>query len=287
MKQKPLNTPREKFTIIDNLVLDKLMPTMSGNEFKILMLIIRSTIGWQKEEDQLSYSQIQKRTGIKSKTTIGSCLNSLKEKQYIIEIRHNDQWEANTYALNTEFEIDTSPVSKNGHTKESIKENKTNKDIAAYGAPPPPETFEVEKPFPNGKQANGSLSGASNGVNVSVPPAKSKPAKKEPSLHQQLMKAYQDVLGYPIPNGAKEGKGAKKILSAGYTIEQVVDCYRQTKKDDWWKDKHLSLMSLCERLGPFVKQQNGRTDYATMDIEAENERMNAHLPPLPSLEELL
>jgi len=183
----------------------------------------------------------------------------------------HDQGGANDYALNDEFSIpENEPVSKNGqgtvskngqgtvskngHTKESNKNNIERKDIDAIASFSPPPV-----------NSNGSQT----------------PSKKQPSAHQQLMKSYQDALGYKIPHGAKEGKAAKQILQDGYTIEQVIGCYQKVKSDKFWKSKHLSLVKVYEELGQYCLNGNGHL--ATMsddDIAAENERMNAHLPPL-------
>ena len=42
------------FTVFDNAVLDIVMPTLSGSEWKLLSFVIRKTIGWQKNADALS-----------------------------------------------------------------------------------------------------------------------------------------------------------------------------------------------------------------------------------------
>lgn len=69
-----------------------------------------------------------------------------------------------------------------------------------------------------------------------------------PSDHQHLLAAYQEALGYRIPNGGKEGAAAKKILADGYTLDQVISVYRQLKSG-YWADKHLSLHKVYEELG--------------------------------------
>lgn len=66
--------------------------------------------------------------------------------------------------------------------------------------------------------------------------------------HPRLMAAYQEALGYKIPNGAKEATAAKKILAAGYTVDQALDVY-QTLKAGYWQDKHLSLHKVYEEIG--------------------------------------
>jgi hypothetical protein len=77
-----------------------------------------------------------------------------------------------------------------------------------------------------------------------------RPSGAAPSAdHQQLMTAYQEWLGYPIPNGGKEGAAARKLLKAGYTVEQVDDAYHRLKMQPFYADKHVSLAVVFEQIG--------------------------------------
>ena len=67
------------FTALDNAVIDCLMPELSGAELKVLLLVIRRTRGWQKEEDSLSYRQITEGTGIRSSSTVSRAVNKLQK----------------------------------------------------------------------------------------------------------------------------------------------------------------------------------------------------------------
>lgn len=69
--------------------------------------------------------------------------------------------------------------------------------------------------------------------------------------HQRLMAAYQTALGYKIPNGAKEATAAKKLLSSGYTVEQIISAY-ENLKGGFWCDKHLSLHTVYEQIGAIL-----------------------------------
>ena len=75
---------------------------------------------------------------------------------------------------------------------------------------------------------------------------------KQPTPHQELMTAYQDLLGYQIPNGGKEGAAAKKLLAAGYTITDIQRCYEHLKRQPFYQDKHLSLHIIHENIGAFL-----------------------------------
>lgn len=101
------------------------------------------------------------------------------------------------------------------------------------------------------------------------PVAERKPVRarkaKEPNDHQRLMAAYQEALGYPIPNGAQEGTAAAWLLNNGYTIEHIIACYQAKKRDEFWQGKHLSLQSLRKDIGPYVaslKQAQARASPA-------------------------
>lgn len=106
---------------------------------------------------------------------------------------------------------------------------------------------------PAGKAGKGDLEGSENGE----------------SDHQRLMRLYQDALGYGIPHGAKEGKGAKKILQAGHSPEEAIACYNWLKARDFWQNKHLSLQSVHEQIGPWkaIGQPSPNGHVASMTVE--------------------
>ena len=81
---------------------------------------------------------------------------------------------------------------------------------------------------------------------------------KQPTPHQELMTAYQNLLGYPIPNGGKEGAAAKKLLAAGYTVSDIRRCYEYLKRQPFYQDKHLSLHIIHENIGAFLNAAEDR-----------------------------
>jgi len=100
-----------RYTIFDNIILDHIMPGLSPNSWKCLCFIIRKTVGWQKDIDAISFSQIRKGTGIGSNATVSKALKELESRHYILVGRPNETWESNLYTLNTglEIELETSP----------------------------------------------------------------------------------------------------------------------------------------------------------------------------------
>jgi hypothetical protein len=177
----------------------------------------------------------------------------------------------------------TSPIPET--TTETTTE--TTKNVAPATFAPPP--FIHNKQKENQPENESALTPiqvdafekSSAAVPVAAAPSE-KPAKqkKELSPHQQVMAAYQDALGYKIPNGAKEGVAAKKIVASEYTIEQMTGCYEKMKRDPFWRDKHLSLHSVYEQLGAYCQNGHGANGHKILDATAETARLNAHLPPL-------
>lgn len=119
------------YTAVDNAVLDEIMPMLSGNEWKVLSLIIRQTIGWQKDIDGIAYSQFRDGTGIKSNTTIQKSINELI-KLGIVEVgKTSNINDPHFYRLNKEYQIGVTENVKCGVTfsvKPSVTENVNTKE---------------------------------------------------------------------------------------------------------------------------------------------------------------
>lgn len=74
-------------TQIPNQYLDGYMRVTSCTANKIFLVICRNTIGWHKESDSISVSQIIKKTGIKSETTVRKGLKELIDLDLIVSTK--------------------------------------------------------------------------------------------------------------------------------------------------------------------------------------------------------
>jgi phage replication O-like protein O len=133
----------ENFTQIPNIIIDEWMKTMHASSFMVLMVICRKTLGWQKEYDFISLSQIQELTGI-SRPVVIKALKELADKDLIIisqKLRIN-QYKLNlskeSLPIQNEIVKDINYISKESlpidsketlHTKEINKEIKQKKYI--------------------------------------------------------------------------------------------------------------------------------------------------------------
>jgi phage replication O-like protein O len=79
------------YTQFPNWLIDEVLPQCTPHEWKIICAIIRKTNGWNKERDQISYSQFEKLTGIKNKKTLSNAIVGLIEKGLIDRKKHGKQ----------------------------------------------------------------------------------------------------------------------------------------------------------------------------------------------------
>ncbi len=61
---------------VPNVLLDEVMPNLSGSALKILFAVIRKTYGFQKGSDKISFTQFQKLTGL-SRDAVDQGIKSL------------------------------------------------------------------------------------------------------------------------------------------------------------------------------------------------------------------
>jgi hypothetical protein len=109
------------YTKFSNYVFDHIMPELSPAAFKVLMFIIRRTLGWRKECDEISYSQFMEGTGIGSEHTIKKAIDELDSKGYIKVDR--DRGVSNFYSINTQvLSVTTTVESAEDTTAQSAED---------------------------------------------------------------------------------------------------------------------------------------------------------------------
>lgn len=83
-----------------NEVIDKLLPMLTGAEFKVLSVIMRQTIGWKKQWDRIAVSQFRKKGGM-SKAGVVVSLDVLTQNKLILceKVKEEGKLPENWYAL--------------------------------------------------------------------------------------------------------------------------------------------------------------------------------------------
>lgn len=79
--------PKPNYTMIPNILLDKQMAEMGEAELRVVLAIARKTLGWHKEIDTISFSQLALLTGM-TKTGAYRGIQQALEHGYIGCIQH-------------------------------------------------------------------------------------------------------------------------------------------------------------------------------------------------------
>ena len=97
---------------LPNAIVDDMLCKLSGNACKIYLLIVRKTRGWHKEADKISYSQIQKYTGINHRATVSKAIDELLEIG-LISVQKGNEKTMSEYRLNDDFCGSKNELAKN------------------------------------------------------------------------------------------------------------------------------------------------------------------------------
>ncbi len=127
-------------TQIPNIIIDRHMAELSHAQFKVLMAICRKTIGWHKQSDYISISQIVELTGVSNKTVVGA-IKQLERKGFIVtqKSKHATTLITINYEVTSVTSTQGSVVSTQGsvvstpvtsvvstHTKETINKEESS-----------------------------------------------------------------------------------------------------------------------------------------------------------------
>ena len=92
------------FTPIPNIVLEKLMPSLSKVALKVLLAVARKTYGWGKERDAISLTQLQRLTGLGR----AGVVRGITELDSLLKVTKGANRNCNEYELN--IDISTSEL---------------------------------------------------------------------------------------------------------------------------------------------------------------------------------
>lgn len=115
----------EGYTAIANEIIEAIYKTqLSGHEFRMVFLIIRKTYGFNKIEDAIALSQMQKALSL-SKTRCSQVINSLQLKK-IVTVTENINGIGKKYKFNKNFE-QWNTVTKKCNRYKKVKSSVTEK----------------------------------------------------------------------------------------------------------------------------------------------------------------
>lgn len=124
-------------TTIPNIVFD-LSTDLDPYSFKVLIYILRKTLGWHKQNDRISTSQLIKMTGL-SKNRIKKSINLLIERQFIAQAVKGDGNIISEYYVTDKLIRDAL-----GNRTVSIIEGVTVRPPGGHGMTPQKKLYKIK-----------------------------------------------------------------------------------------------------------------------------------------------
>lgn len=285
MPDRKQRIPLPNFTAVPNVLIDEVLPQISPAEAKVLLYLCRATFGYQRlwtDSRFTSLTQIAAATGLHRNGVI-QALKGL-HSWGVVAWRVDQRTGAKSYSLRIEDEgadqsqdaastlsvpgvlvhsVDqTSTLSVPGgvHSVDPLYKETTNKgkqdrggsSTAAatprlclicqeplggldlryrYCSPACKATAEERK---RGLAAEGAAAAEANG--------------RDPRVGE-VMRLYQQALGYRPSPWEANAAAAKGMLGEGYPPAAIMAGYAAAKEDPYWQTRPLSLMSLRKQIG--------------------------------------
>lgn len=193
---------------VPNVLFDEVMPRLRPGALRVLLAIVRFTYGFQKHSDKISFSQLQKATGL-SRWRVNEALKDLGK---FINIKHGAKGRgANEYSLN--LDISTGQLVTN-----SDQSHKVTSHLGSH-LKRPSQTHSKPIPFPKGKGAS-----------------KTQPTDPRVlDLIKSFSDKYEKVSSKPYsPVWGKEGRLLKRLLASSNEAEQIVALMDVYFADDFY-----------------------------------------------------
>jgi phage replication O-like protein O len=289
--------PFEKkgYTEFHNYLLDHVMPVVSSTAWKVLCFIIRKTVGWNKEVDCLSLSQIMNGTGIKGRSTAMTAINALAEADLIIVARLHDRVSSNKYQLNLGYTVevvadDYTTASPKIEPPRQSKQADNNRTSPKIGLPKPlaspkiePEVvLKLDSQKKDSKQITTKEKDSTPKGEVSPQKSssKKKPTSSKQKANQAMFSALVELTGRSLDvitdkDRGKFNKAGLKMRQNGYTPTDITNFGTWWYLKDWrgQKGQAPTLEQIRENWGSFRKWQTNRQ--ATAEIA---QHQNGELP---------
>jgi len=214
----------EKFTQVPNYIIDG-MATMYGSTFAVVMLVVRQTVGWQKEWDKISTTQFQQKTGLSRQGVLNAIADAVARGW--IEQRHVGQqaWEYKlTGNAGQPVEKEKSATSQLSRPVNSVDQSTQLTSTSQLSRPEPVNSVDPQKKERKRKKD----------ISSAPPTDEGKTLTEQQQWFDALCKVCR--LDYNVISEKERGKVAQTIRilrKADYTLDHLRQFYRWWYSEDW------------------------------------------------------
>lgn len=213
------------FTMVDNVVFDHLMAVCDPGVFKLVMFIIRKTVGYHKSADRISLSQFADATNM-AMSTIGENMQKALEMGLIIRTAVGNSY---LYSLNSDYEIEIQEPESDHYTPTYPS---ITTPISGKTPPNLPESGKktYRNPVIQNKERNSDLRSA-KGQNAAAHPA---------------LQTYRSVIRLQVPVALRQ-----EVISTVGTSQESLTLWRKILYD--WLSLGWNKQNIKGMLESFVR----------------------------------
>lgn len=204
---------RPNFTAIPNEVFDKHMRSLSGSELKVLLVVCRKTIGFHKDTDSISISQIEEMAGISNRSAIDA-VNALVEKNILM--KDSKKGATSKYTLDIDGYEESSQAASEESSLELVKKVHTTSEESSQTK----ETLQK-------KETN------------------------DPRLVTNIFwERYESVVGEK-PRWKEQYRKMALGLLRSSSLETIRSAIEEYFEDPWWKERGWDFGMFCSQFDKF------------------------------------
>lgn len=133
--------------------------------------------------------------------------------------------------------------------------NMSKSSTSPHDVAPSPYDVEVEAPSLHDQRRHHTTLATSPHDLKEEPKKKNQEEVRELSAHSRLMDFLATKIGH-IPNGAKEGKAIKWLLTHGYDPLQCEQCFESLASEDW-RTSAVTWTTVQSQIGAWLNRRNG------------------------------
>lgn len=212
---------------------------LNGTQYQIMLLVIRKTWGFKKNEDWISLTQFERYLS-KSRPSITNEIKRLVKNNLLV--KKSKPGINALYGINKDFSQWKSLVKKTLLGKKTYTTSKENLHPLVKKTLPTKETLTkdiIQKKVHVEKQR------------VPAKEWKRKPEEKR-NKYERIVYFLEDTLNTKIVNWGKQNKAINSMLQAGYKEEHIkrTITYMATK-DDFFYNKGFDLMTVSNQISRY------------------------------------
>lgn len=264
--------PKQRYTGVPDILFDIWLPVIDDCELRVLLVIIRKTVGWRQNEEELSLNGIARLAGV-SKSSVVRASGSLIERGLIDRKKNSgDAGEGqseSTYSLKFDDETDGTPEPP---TVQPLNHQRTTPEPPAEQPPEPPAVQVIGRDLNTYVQTHSSSLGFA--------PALQEYRTTTDQLPKLFLSKYTQKRGAKLdPQKHDKAKAKIWLASRSESPDEILSAQECFFADDFWSEAGFPFAAFVSQFQKYLEQAK---EMASQDTSGASGRAAATLATVPT-----